>query len=222
VTARPHSRPGPLVMRSSKSPSRAPPSRCNDEAVQRWSLSLDSWIVQDGNYPDFVGGQQAEFAVEFCFLEPPELAGDVASCARRTVGTSSEISGRVTAIVEQAWVLDCGIGVYQDQPPPPGIAVGDLVRGVANLGVDPFFYFERLHAVAGMPPLIYTWRIDAISRQAGPFVQAGNVLARDRTKDGWLPLERTDAWHDDDGLASYKLDCDLLDVPPKRSSTTAT
>jgi hypothetical protein len=26
-----------------------------------WSLSLDSWIVQDGNYPDFAGGQQAEF-----------------------------------------------------------------------------------------------------------------------------------------------------------------
>jgi hypothetical protein len=34
-------------------------------------------------------------------------------------------------------------------------------------------------------------------------------------------VERTNAWHDDDGLAAYKLDCVLLDVPPKRSSTTA-
>jgi hypothetical protein len=190
--------------------------------VERWWLSLDSWIVQDGNYPDFESGQQAEFAVEFCFPEPPELTDHVAPRARWTVGTAYEISGRVIAIVEKAWVLDCGIGVYQDQPPPPGVAVGDMVRGIANLGVDPFFYFERLHAFAGMPPLIYTWRIDEISRQTAPFVQAGNVLIRDPTKFGWLPLERTDAWHDDDGRANYKLDCVLLDVPPKRSSTTAT
>jgi hypothetical protein len=128
--------------------------------------------------------------------------------------------------VEKAWALDCGIGFYQDQPPPPppppGVAVGDMVRGIVNLGVDPFFYFERLHAFAGMPPLIYTWRIDGISRQAAPFVQAGNALVRDPPKQGWLPLNRTDAWHHDDGRASYKLDCVLLDVPPKRSSTTAT
>jgi hypothetical protein len=37
---------------------------------------------------------------------------------------------------------------------------------------------------------------------------------------GWLLLERTDACHDDDGRADYELDCVLLDVPPKRSSTT--
>jgi hypothetical protein len=41
--------------------------------VEQWSLSLDSWIVQDGNYPDFESGQHAEFAVEFDFPEPPEL-----------------------------------------------------------------------------------------------------------------------------------------------------
>jgi hypothetical protein len=62
-----------------------------------------------------------------------------------------------------------------------------MVRGIANLGVDPFFYFEQLHALAGMPPLIYTWRIDEISRQAAPFVEVGNMLIRDPTKLGWLP-----------------------------------
>jgi hypothetical protein len=39
-------------------------SQCNDEVVEWRSLSLDSWIVQDGNYPDFESGQQAQFAVE--------------------------------------------------------------------------------------------------------------------------------------------------------------
>ena len=48
-------------------------SQCNDEIVDGWSLSLDSWIVRDGNYPDLAGGQQAEFAIEFYFPEPREL-----------------------------------------------------------------------------------------------------------------------------------------------------
>jgi hypothetical protein len=38
-----------------------------------WLLSLDSWIVQDGNYPAFAGGQQAEFAIGFYFPERREL-----------------------------------------------------------------------------------------------------------------------------------------------------
>jgi hypothetical protein len=190
--------------------------------VEQWSLSLDSWIVQDGNYPDFERGQQAEFAVEFFCPDPLELTDDATPLVRWAGDTSYEICGRVMAIAEKAWAIDFGIGVYQDELAPRGLAVGDMVRGIVNLGVDPFFYFERLHAFAGMPPLIYTWRIDGISRQTAPFIQAGNMLIRDPSKQGWLPLERTDAWHDDEGRASYKLDCALLDVPPKRSSATAT
>jgi hypothetical protein len=30
-----------------------------------WAIHLDSWIIQDGNYDDFSGGQDAAFAVEF-------------------------------------------------------------------------------------------------------------------------------------------------------------
>jgi hypothetical protein len=57
-----------------------------------------------------------------------------------------------------------------------------------NLGVDPFFYFERLHAFAGMSPPVHTWRIDEISRQTAPFVEAGNMLIRDPTKAGVAAL----------------------------------
>ncbi len=190
--------------------------------MERWSLSLDAWIVQDGNYPDFESGQGAEFAVEFFFAEAPELTDNVPPTIRHVDGTSYEITGRVLAIDERAWALDCGIGIYQEGQPPGGLDAGDCVRGIANLGVDPCFYFERLHALPVMPPLIYTWRIDAISRDAAPLVRAGDVLIRDPAKPGWLPLERTDAWHDDGGHASYRLDCVLLDAPPKRTSATAT
>ncbi len=190
--------------------------------MAQWSISLDAWIVQDGNYPDFERGQQADFAVEFYFAEPPTVTDHQSPSIVHVEDTSYAVVGRVLATSEKAWVLDCGIGIYQELPVPAGVEVGRCVRGTASLGVDPFFYFERLHALPEMPPLVYTWRIDAIWRNAAPFVRSGSVLVRDPEQLGWIPLERTDAWHDDDGRASYRLDCVLLDSPPKRSSSTAT
>jgi len=56
--------------------------------VEHWSLSLDAWIVQDGNYPVFESGPQAKFAVEFFFFESPELADDAVPGIRHIRGTS--------------------------------------------------------------------------------------------------------------------------------------
>jgi len=30
-----------------------------------WNIGLDSWIIQDGNYPDFTAGDERRFALEF-------------------------------------------------------------------------------------------------------------------------------------------------------------
>ena len=30
-----------------------------------WMIGLDSWVIQDGNYPDFETGQRTDFALEF-------------------------------------------------------------------------------------------------------------------------------------------------------------
>src|SRR5687767_2983513 len=44
---------------------------CHPDFVQAnanghsWLVGLDSWVVQDGNYPDFVTGQRTDFALEF-------------------------------------------------------------------------------------------------------------------------------------------------------------
>jgi hypothetical protein len=37
-----------------------------------------------------------------------------------------------------------------------------------------------------------------------------------------LTIDAMDAWNDDGRFAEYRLDCRLLDVPPKRTSVTAT
>ena len=44
-----------------------------------------------------------------------------------------------------------------------GIAPGVAVSGELYLGVDPYFYFERLFRTPGMPPLIYEWQIEGIA-----------------------------------------------------------
>ena len=174
--------------------------------MRRWNIGLSAWIVQDGNYGDFERGQTAEFAVEFWVrgqLEPAARAPTA-----RPNGDAYDIVGAVGPVVPEAWALDCGIPVFQTGAPPAGVAPGDVVAGTVEFGVDPFDYFERLARIDAMPPLVLSWRIESIRR---------------RTADGWAATDRTDAWRDDDhGVAEYSFECVLLDVPPKRSSATAT
>lgn len=191
------------------------------EAMQSWSLGMESWIVQDGNYGDFERGQVAEYAVEFWAPDPLVPISSRGRSARRLDGATYEIAGQVTAIADRAWAVDCGIGIFQDERPPADISVGDWLGGVVNLGIDPFFYFERLHSVDGFPPLIYTWQILSISMQTAPFIEVGGARTRDSGQHGWREVERTDAWHDNESFASYLFDCTLLDANPKRTSATA-
>jgi len=140
-----------------------------------WSLGMDAWIVQDGNYGEFERGQVAELAVEFWATDRLVDAPGHAPSARPKGDGSYAITGQVIAIRDDAWALDCGIGIFQDQRPPDGISIGDWLTGTVHLGIDPFFYFEHLHAFEAFPPLIYTWQIVTISIQTAPFIEVGGV-----------------------------------------------
>jgi hypothetical protein len=47
----------------------------NPVNAHSWLVGLDSWIVQDGNYPDFVTGQRTDFALEFASRGGLKLLG---------------------------------------------------------------------------------------------------------------------------------------------------
>ena len=126
----------------------------NVSGMEQWRIGIDAWIFQDGNYPGFRRGQDAEFAIEFYFRDAPRRCDPERPSALRLHGASYDLTATVIAAVDGAWVIDCGIAAYQECALPPGIGIGESVNGVAYLGVDPFFYFERLHEVPGMPPLI--------------------------------------------------------------------
>ncbi len=185
-----------------------------------WSLGLDGWIIQDGNYPDLARGGRIEVAVEFGFLDPPRPSSGEPS-ARLLSDSTYLLNARVLAVEEDAWVLDIGFHVF-DQKPPTGVRPGDVLSGKAYLGVDPFYYFERLAKVTSMPPLIYTWDIEAIRLDGTPRQLVDGIWVRDRTREAWEEVEATDAWGHHGGDSAYVLDCRLLDCPPKRVSATAT
>ena len=119
----------------------------------------------------------------------------------------------------------CRFGVGFAEGVDGGEQGGDFVE--VYLGIDPFFYFERLYTLPEIPPLIYSWRINSIGQQTAPFIETREpsgqkVMIRDEKKLGYKAIGKTDAWKDDGGNAEYVLNCTRLDVTPKFESATAT
>lgn len=190
-----------------------------NNAATEWEIGLAVWIIKDGNYDNFETGQTAEFALEFNSPDYRKSGSCTRSC--KSLGAAKySIVGEVIYLRTDMWVLDFGLCAFQDSVPPDGIRVGDFIAAEIYLGIDPFFYFETLYGLPGIPPLIYTWKISAIDLQTAPLVEARDasgqkVLIRDEKKLGYRPIAKTDAWNDDEGNAEYVLTCALLSNPPK-------
>ena len=183
-----------------------------------WNIGLAAWIIQDGNYSDFSRNQGREFAVEFYpHTVRPSLtkAKSAILVADSTYRLTAEVIFRTTGV----WVIDFGISAYQQSEPPITIEKGEWVEGTFYLGVDPFFYFEELSDLKGMPPLIHQWHIKQIHVETAPFVETiddrgAKMLVRDQSKSSFREVEQTDAWKDDGGNAEYILKCQPTDQAP--------
>jgi hypothetical protein len=202
-----------------------------------WWIGLDSWVLQDGNYTDFVTGDRRQFALEFGYRRDRRLRRTlppVSSSLRYTgQGDTYEVSGQlIRASAEphgDGFVLDFGLLAYSnwmvlDDLEPP--AAGDWLSGEIHLSVDPFFYMDELAGLPGMPALIYTWTVAEIELDTTPLmrVEYGHPLyvgpdegprrMRDPERESWRTIERTRMW-DYDG--SYRLRCRLCDAEPTTS-----
>lgn len=175
--------------------------------MDKWTLGLEAWIIQDGNYGDFRRGDEVELAVEFAATDLVR-AGDVDAGVVFELGEGEyEAAAAVVFADPELWVVDIGICAYSDAQPGFRPAVGDRVRGRFALEVDPFTYVDRHARSPAVPPLVYTWRLERIRRRAA----AGQ----------WTETDTTDAWNDVGGYETYLLDCLRLPDPPKRTSRTA-
>lgn len=185
------------------------------------AIGLSAWIIQDGNYEDFAQGDHAAFALEF--FAPSKLSvftpGQEPAVSLSNLGEANyEAIGKVGHVERRWWVVDFGVLAFREESPPLRAAPGDWVRGDIYLGIDPFFYFERLSKIRGAPALIYDWRIKKIEIQTGPFIEAQlRVKYRDPNQVGWKEITKTDAWEDDGGHAEYVLTCECLNHSPRKT-----
>src|SRR5215469_1147777 len=189
---------------------------------REWTVGLDAWIIQDGNYGDFAVGDHAEFALEFYTHEG---LWPVKDRTRHQVIQVAEDLYQITATVvhvgDRGCVLDFGLLAFWGTAPPDGVEVGQALAGRGTLGVDPFTYFEQLANDPQYPAMVYTWNIRTIGRETAPFVVHGNAWVRDESLRRRVDVRATDAWTDDNGHGDYVLRCELLPVPPKRTSASA-
>jgi hypothetical protein len=183
------------------------------------TIGLASWIIQDGNYPDFKNGDTASFALEF--YAPSPLSVDPERGQTASLEHLHDSTYRITAKVVHIryiewWAIDAGILMYREERPPRDVELRSLVTGEIYIGVDSFFCMERLSRHHTAPGLIYDWIIKKIEIQTAPFIKAnGDYMIRDPEKLGWREVDATNAWHDGMG-AEYILHCQRLDNPPRR------
>jgi len=119
------------------------------------------------------------------------------------------------------WAIDVGILAFREERPPANVRQGSWLRGSAYIGIDPFFYFERLARQSGAPALIYDWKIVKIEVQTAPFIEVKpRVTERDQSLLGWKEIAETNAWDDDGGHAEYLLHCRRISGPARRTRSS--
>jgi hypothetical protein len=185
---------------------------------QSISVGLASWIIQDGNYANFRVGQDAAFALEFYTASGMRrVDGPCNQQLTLLAGAEYEATGHIIHMNDDWWVIDFGVPAFRQERPPQNLNVGDCVQGDIYLGIDPFFYFERLASMPGSPALIADWKVERIQMQTAPFIRQGDVMVRDEAMIGWCDIAETDALKDDGGLAEYVLTCRKIEQSQRHS-----
>lgn len=181
-------------------------------------VGLDAWIIQDGNYGDFLQGRTYAFALEFWPTKPLVVrhpnAIDAPVSTSWLHGSTYAVKGKVSFVGAGWWVLDVGIPMYLDHQDPPGPR-GAPVRGEIYIGIDHFAYFEAHSRQPDAPALIHDWRIEAIELDTAPWVETRpRHFERDRSRQGWESVRQTEAWSDG-GRSAYVLTCSRLSDEPR-------
>ena len=177
-------------------------------------VGVESWIIQDGNYPDFRAGQEARFAMQFG-PNPQPAHGAGAPSLNYLAGAMYDATGRIVFTAADAWVCDFGVLAYTAGEPPSGTTVGSCVAGEIYLSIDPFDYFETFCKLPGMPSLFYNFSIRHIWLETTPWVEDVDASGRRFTRrqhggPSFREVQQTDAWKDDGGFAHYVLECEHL------------
>jgi hypothetical protein len=123
-----------------------------DLEPDEWLVSQSSWVIQDGNYPNFSVGDRQRFAVEFHVdhLAPAAL-GEMAAAPRGDA--AYDITAQVAFRAKDLVLLDFGILAYSDHNEIIA-RTGEWLTGQVRLAVDCYSYFEIHSKRRGVPSAI--------------------------------------------------------------------
>ncbi len=134
---------------------------------------MSSWVIQDGNYPDFVVGERRAFALEFFdrgTREPVRGLHEAAPGIRsaQLVGQARyEITAEVAYAGRDFVLLDFGLLAYSDRQGATA-TLGAWRSGTVLLEVDHFAYFETHAKKDGAPRLSMPGRSPASGDRPRP------------------------------------------------------
>lgn len=179
------------------------------------NVGVDAWIIQDGNYGDFSVGQKVKFALEF-YPHSLSRSQRKSKAATHLRASLYRVCGQVVYRANEVWVLDMGFLAYQEAKPPKPATKGSWFEGEIYVGIDPFFYFEELNKLHGMPDLTYSFRIEQIFLETTPWITSQDesgrtVMNRDDRQESYREVSETDAWNHDNGNAHYVLRCGYIE-----------
>lgn len=184
--------------------------------MDQWQIRVSPWIIKDGNYPHFFVSQVTQFAIELG-LTKLVASPTIPKSAYATLPSEYQITGEVVYLFERTYVLDFGVLAYQEtKRMPEAIKMGAQVTGEIMLEIDPYFYKAYLYKLPGIPPLIYTWRVDKIVEEASPTlyrVENGRgIISVDKSKTEYKEVERT-AEEPSNMMVDYIMHCTIVGEP---------
>lgn len=168
--------------------------------LNKWFISLSSFVFSDAMYGRFVKGTMTEFAVEFTH----NVLANTDPSTRSYVhveGSIYSITAETIFVARDIWIIDFGLQAYcADSRVTSDLAYqGTFVNGNTMLSVDNGDYEGWIVKRPGIPALIYTWHID-------------RIICDDKH------VKKEIDWLDETNVvqgASYLLECTLLDYPKK-------
>jgi hypothetical protein len=190
------------------------------------AIGLSSWILEDGNYDAvvFAVGKSVKFALEFSF-EKYSICNEPTRLTAKDIGCEYDAVGECVFSDAEAEVQVMSFGEISAycHSSVSNLKAGDRVTGNMYLGVDHFAYYEWLHDVPGIPPLMYEWQIERILFDVTPLIMGTD----ERGHDAWVVDETRVKYrevlytdprlrHPKDTLGDYILICSRFEKPPHK------
>jgi len=185
--------------------------------MKNFIIDLGEWIIQDENYKDFKVKEVREFALTIINNRLSKSTQKIKSLQKVHLAEYCG-TGEVVFKSQNVIVIDFGILVYCDYQKHRNVRIGDYLTGAFSISIDPYHYFESLHQLKGIPPLIYSWRIRFIIEDTYQFTKVdlpngGFQLARDEDSEN-LRFVRSTAVPSKNLFTNFMMSCALQPKKP--------